>query len=474
MFACPNCGGNLKFDISSQKLACEYCRNTADPYTFDKKEHDAAEQTDFDATVFTCPQCGGEILSTDTSAAEFCSFCGASTILYSRIRKEKRPSYIIPFQKTKEDCKQAYSALMKKAIFAPDDFKDPKRIDGFRGIYMPYWAFHMTQNQSFALKGSRTHRRGDYIYTDHYSLHGEIDANYRGLSYDASSSFDDTISEKLAPFNVKDMKPFTPAYLSGFYADTPDVDANIYVPDAKEIANETSMDKILKTPDFSTYAISGGADIHLHTDITHIDSTMFPVWFLSYRNGNRVAYATINGQTGKVVSDLPIDLKKYMIGSLVLAIPIFILLNLLFTITPRTLLGITIGIAILSLFLFMRESSQIKKKETGENDLGNLYRQQLRGDSNPQMSAAKPMAEKPNEEKAYKKKSLGFFTSLAAIVFGIAIFVLNPVSDLFFYGAAMLSLVGILITVKDIMHNYNILATRRLPQFDRTGGDDYA
>lgn len=478
MFECPNCGGNLKFDISSQQLACENCQTMADPYALDTKEKGAIEQTNFDATIFTCPQCGGEILSTDTSAAEFCSFCGASTILYSRIRKEKRPGYIIPFQKTKEDCKKAYSSFMKKAIFAPDDLKDPKRIDSFRGIYMPYWAFHMTQNQPFSLKGTRTHRRGDYIYTDHYALSGEIEASYKGLSYDASSSFDDNISEKLAPYNIKEMKPFTPAYLSGFYADTSDVDASVYAPDAKEIANDTSMDEIYRTPAFSSYSLMGGSDIHLNTDVSKADSAMFPVWFLSYRNGDRVAYATVNGQTGKVVSDLPIDLKKYMIGSLLLAIPIFILLNLFFTITPRTLLGITTVIAIISMFLFIGESSQIKKKEAGENDRGKMYRERLRTDAGSQTSnsssAAKSFGKEAGIGKTYKKKSLGLLTSLVAIALGIALFVLNPADDLFFYGAAILSLAGIFITVKDIMHNYNILATRRLPQFDRTGGDDNA
>ena len=95
-------------------------------------------------SIFTCPQCGGEILSTDDTAAGFCSFCGASTVLYSRMQKEHKPAYIIPFAKSKDDCKQAYMSLMKKAIFAPKELKDPKFIDGFRGIYMPYWTYYVT------------------------------------------------------------------------------------------------------------------------------------------------------------------------------------------------------------------------------------------------------------------------------------------------------------------------------------------
>ena len=62
MFACKNCGGNVKFDIKSGQLACEYCHSLFDPYAYEDKTSDAEVQKDFDATIFTCPQCGGEIL----------------------------------------------------------------------------------------------------------------------------------------------------------------------------------------------------------------------------------------------------------------------------------------------------------------------------------------------------------------------------------------------------------------------------
>lgn len=32
MYDCPNCGGNLRFDIASQKLFCEHCESVMDPY----------------------------------------------------------------------------------------------------------------------------------------------------------------------------------------------------------------------------------------------------------------------------------------------------------------------------------------------------------------------------------------------------------------------------------------------------------
>lgn len=452
MFACPNCGGNLKFNISTQQLGCEHCQTQMDPYAFEDKEKDAIESQNFDVTIFTCPQCGGEILSTDTSAAEFCTFCGASTILYSRLSKEKRPDYIIPFQKTKEDCKNAYSAIMKKAIFAPDELKNPKYIDGFRGIYIPYWAFYMEQKGPFQLKGSKTRRRGDYIYTDHYALHGEIDAYYKGLSYDASSSFDDTISAKIAPFDVKGMKQFTPAFLSGFYADTADVEAETYQREAEAIAYNNSIDTVYgQFPGISIQAPDSTMD--LNTKTKSIDRTMFPVWFMSYRNGNRVAYTTINGQTGKVVTDLPVDTKKYLKGSLLLALPIFLLLNLFFTISPNILLILSAIIAAVSMVFLRYELSQIKKKDSGRTDRGRKDKQAVATEN---------------------YKSIGFTMAIFAILAAVGILVLNPVSDIFYYAGAILTLVAVFVTIKDLIYYYNIMATRRLPQFDRTGGDDRA
>lgn len=445
MFACPNCGGNLKFHIATQTLVCENCQTQADPYAYENKDKGAVENRDYDVTIFTCPQCGGEILSTDTSAAEFCTFCGASTILYSRLCKEKRPDYIIPFQKTKEECKTAYSNLMKKAIFAPDELKNPRHIDSFRGIYMPYWVFHLTQEGRFSINGTKTKRRGDYICTDHYALHGEMDAFYDGLSYDASSSFDDDISTKIAPYDTKNMKPFTPAFLSGFYADTADVEASVYQNQAESIAYNTSMDSIRRTfSGINITSLPSTSDIPM--EIKHIDRAMFPVWFLSYRNGNRVAYATVNGQTGKVITDLPVDTKKYLIGSLVLALPIFLILNLLFTIRPTVLLAISGMIAVLVLILLGYELSQIKLR-------ARLH---------------------TKEQTADNKKSIGLFLTVISILLAIGIGIWQPVNDIFYYIGAMVTLISVLFTIKELIWFYNILATRRLPQFDRTGGDDHA
>lgn len=247
MYECPSCGGNLKFDIPSQQLLCGYCQLSLDPNVVQDNSTLAEDPDYFRTNIFKCPQCGGEMISGDNEATAFCSYCGTSNILSSRIVDEKRPSYIIPFKKTKEDCKKAFANKMRYAFFVPKEYKNPAFIDSFRGIYMPYFSYRLSQKGFVSLNGSISKRRGDYIYTDHYHLKGNLDATYNGYSFDASSTFYDNISESLAPYHIIERVPFTPSYLSGFYADTADVSPDLYFEDAAELANENTYKRLKKS-----------------------------------------------------------------------------------------------------------------------------------------------------------------------------------------------------------------------------------
>ena len=378
MYNCPNCSGNLSFDIASQKLMCDFCQTQFDPYEYQKSQD--AEQSDvFGVTVFTCPQCGGEIMTTNVTAAGFCTYCGASTILDSRMSEEKRPAHIIPFTHTKEDCRKAYSSLVKRALFAAREFRDPAFLDRFRGIYMPYWVYNYKMDGGLHLKGTKEYRRGDYEITEHYDLTGDVDAVYEGLNYDASSSFDDTVASAIAPFAASKMQPFTPSILCGFYADAPDVRSSVYDTDVRDAICEDSLDRLSGVPEYRANGVSLPETETFRKSLSSYGLNLrseepvcayLPVWFLTYRKNDRVAYAVMNGSTGKITADLPIDGKKYLLGSLLLALPIFAALAFFFTITGRVLLLLSSITAVISLILYAFEVSAISDKETHAKDKG--------------------------------------------------------------------------------------------------------
>lgn len=542
MYECPNCGGVLKFDIAAQQMVCGYCGGTADPYSL-QKDYGAEERNEYEATIFACPQCGAELLSEDTTAATFCSFCGSTAILESRIGKGRRPAHIIPFSRTMEDCKNAYAKMMRRAIFAPKELKHPEYIEKFRGIYMPYWVYSFEKKGKISFRGSVSRQKGDYLVTKHYDITSEVDASYQGVSYDAAADFSDDLSGAIAPYDMDAGKPFTPSFLSGFYADAKDVDSSVYRQDAFALVTEESFRRLSRDRICSRYHVKDAGNEFslrnaLRPECTAAELAMFPVWFLSYRKDDRVAYAVVNGQTGKAAADLPVDKKKYIVGSLLLAIPLFFLLNLRFTITPGTALFLAALLALVCAVVSCLQTSRIRERELRENDKGYLHAKQKKGGSDadwvnyaqtgervrPGVSAPvikliqiligtllfvifMPLAmvftafrtdsnlalllvflgsmalirivaldrwQKPMPEGLVKEMLPVLAKPVAAILFALAVMIWNPVSDLYYYGGAIVSMAAVIWTLLDIIQRYNVLTMRKLPQFNRRGGDENA
>ncbi len=502
MYVCPNCGQNLKFDIARQMMHCDYCDTVMDPYAITEKRGvteyveptyteetgpdgetkvvspnaeftEAANVEMMEVTSYICPQCGGEIVGDTNEAMVFCSYCGASTPLNPRMTNMRRPEMIIPFSKTKQDCATSYVSLLKKALFAPKELKDPKQISGFRAIYMPYWLYDFKKQGPATYKGEHCYHRGNYDYTDHYSITTSVDMEYDGVNYDASSSFSDTLSQAISPYDTKYARPFTTAFMSGFYADTMDVEPSVYEKEAKDIVCDHAADAIMQQQRSSKYTVEKeSVKKALDPKTNKSVLAMFPVWFMSYKTTDkkgkeRVLYSVINGQTGKAAADIPVDIRKYVIGSLILAIPLFIVFNMFLQLRPMFLSIAAAVISIICMISLYAQSSQIAAKEMGSDDAG-LSSINKR---NKEYKQALKTREKWEAKSIWKANAVFFFVP---IILCALLILFKPVHDAYYYVTVIISGVCDCFMLTDIMRRYNKLATRPLPQFKKKGGDDSA
>ena len=539
MYECPNCGAALRFDIPTQKLKCDYCNGEYDPGTY-KTGKEAEEGDNFGATVFTCTQCGAELISTDNSATGFCTYCGASTVLASRMSTEKKPEKIIPFTISKDDCKKAFRKATRTALYSPREYRDPAFLDKFRGIYIPYWFYDASFNNDVTMQASKEYRRGDYLYTENYTTTTKIDGTYDGISYDASSSFDDTIADVIAPYHIAKMIPFNPSYLCGFYADTADVSKETYAEMAADAATEEAMDRVRasiakKGLTAEVPASMAKQRMMLGTNCEEGKAAMFPVWFLTWRNKDRLAYAVINGETGKVSMDLPVDLKRYGVGTAIIAAVLFLLFNGTITMTATVTLFWSSLLAVVAGILYATEITSINNRENHIDDIGfNAKIRKKKADN-----AAARVARKAEKKRAGNKNA-GYATWVIILWVAIALIVLpillifvsefvkdmpgimativliiggitfastvrqenpskdksriyeptcafageiiaalmcwiKPVNDWVYYIGCILCLLGVAVTCIGIIKKYNVLATRPIPTFyDRKGGNDSA
>ena len=375
MSKCVNCGGEQRFDIASQMLICSSCGSKEDPKDF-TAEGSYAERPEMEFTFFECPQCGGKVYSTDNSINGFCSYCGSNVMLKTRVEKKRMPRSLAPFKISKEACKIRYLNYVKKAWFIPKELKEAAYLDNFRGIYMPYWGYDVRLAGFLSLDGVRSFREGKKVYTENYKCRGWLDARYQGIFYDASAAFDDHFSWQIAPFDAHSLVDFNPAYLSGFYADLGDVDYHVYDDNATRIARDKVFDSIQLHKAFP-YATFSADQLELFrptmdAEVLEVYSSLFPVWFLSHRTDDRVSYAVVNGQTGRIAGDMPVDKKKFLLVSVLEAIPLFVLLCFSTLMEPSSLLVASEFFAVISITLLMSMIKKIIIRDRRLDDKGYL------------------------------------------------------------------------------------------------------
>lgn len=329
-YKCPCCGAGLAFGESTQKMSCEYCGNdfemeAVQTYNASLIEPDSpeVEWSDQDASgwseeeqahmqVFVCPSCGGELITDENTAATFCPYCENPAILQKRLSGGIRPDYVIPFKTSKEDAENAFLSLCKGKKLLPKMFTKKQRIEKITGIYVPFWLYDCTANYKGNFSGTHVQTWSDaqYIYTktDHYLLAREASANFVMIPVDGSSKMDDTIMESIEPFDFSTLVPFSPAYLSGFYADKYDVESQQGLPRVQERV-DTTMSSLVSSSLAGFTAVTPSNSFVQLADTT-AKYVLLPVWMLNTNYEGKTYVFAMNGQTGKMTGTFPICKKR--------------------------------------------------------------------------------------------------------------------------------------------------------------------
>lgn len=472
MIKCPNCTAQLAFEVTDQKVKCDYCGSSFEPSELRASLNVASEKEnveannaqveevkeEIEATSYNCDNCGATLLVFDDTAVTFCNYCGSSNVIKSKLIKQTKPDYIIPFEITKEKCVELYKNKIKRNIFAPRHMLDDVVVNNFRGIYMPYEIYNYEANPRLSCSGRKYYKRvGNYDYYHIYSITGELNGHVNGLSYDLVSRFHDKYSEAIGPYDYSKRKEFNPAYISGFYADSVDISGNLYGKEAEDSAENIANNILRKDRRFAQYGCSSPkADMWL----SDRKVAMYPVYFLGMRDkeNKNIYYAVVNGQTGKVAIDIPIDYSRYIVASLILAVLLFFVFQGL-TLDINAPLAISMIAAVIAFILGRILTSNINKNKTLENDKGHLNKNSRNTDG----------------EKVKVKKDVGLISILCPIfgfILPLGVFASDIVADIYYYGAAIVSCLLVLISFYDIVIKYNELSKNKIPQLEKRGGDN--
>lgn len=355
-YQCPACTGPLHYSAKSGKLECDYCGSSFDVaeiealYARKEAEAAAAKQAadakaeaaqaakaeaaeaaaasggwdtsdlsrDWGAEadglrVYSCPSCGAELICDQSTAATACPYCGNPAIVPGQFSGALRPDYILPFRLSKDDAVQALRAHYKGKPFLPRSFTSANHIEQIQGVYVPFWLFDGGAEGAASYRASNTNvfETGDYEITEtrHYHVVRAGSLAFEKIPVDASSKMPDDHMDSIEPFDYAQLRPFSTAYLPGYLADKYDVTIDDSRDRADTRCRETLAQALRDTVTGYGACVTEREDIALRRGKVHY--ALLPVWMLSTKWRGQDFLFAMNGQTGKLVGDLPTDRGRF-------------------------------------------------------------------------------------------------------------------------------------------------------------------
>ena len=332
-YQCPSCTGPLRFDGKTGRLQCDYCGSGFSVQEIEAlyKDKDeaaaAAQQAQADSVsaegewtgtssnwareqglkAYNCPSCGAELICDATTAATSCPYCGNPSIVPGQLSDMLKPDYVIPFKLSKEDAVAALKKYYSGKKLLPRAFSNQNHIEEIKGVYVPFWLIDGTAEADMQFEATRVMSipEGNYMVTttDYYRVQRSGTVSFEKIPVDASSKMPAAHMDAIEPFDYGELRPFSNAYLPGFMAERYDMEPEACYDRVDERAGNTAAEIVAQSVTGYNSVIPRGRQIRIRRG--HVSYALLPVWMLSTRwNGQNYLFA-MNGQTGKLIGDLP-------------------------------------------------------------------------------------------------------------------------------------------------------------------------
>jgi len=337
-YQCPACTGPLHFAGASGKLECEYCGSSFEVEDIQqlyakKEEYAVLEAEEAQETVkewdesdlsqdwgedsaqmrsYTCPSCGAQLICEETTAATSCPYCGNPTVVPERFSGALRPDYVIPFKVTKERAIEALKAHYKGKFLLPKLFTSEQQLQKIQGIYVPFWLFDGEASGNCNFHATRVHTKSTQketiTVTEHFQVYRSGRLSFEKVPVDASTKMPDGHMDAIEPYDYQELKPFSTAYLPGFLADKYDVEVADCQGRADERCENTLAQALQDTVTMYNTCTLERKNIRVHRGKVHY--ALLPVWLLHVKWKDQGYLFAVNGQSGKLVGQLPVSKER--------------------------------------------------------------------------------------------------------------------------------------------------------------------
>jgi hypothetical protein len=313
-FACRACGGKLRFDPESLDLTCAQCGARAVLVeTGGSGQATASAPAAPEGPAWSeaarrqvCRQCGAATIFPPKQTAPFCPFCGGTLFKAGPADAGLlQPGWMLPMRFKAGRAEALLKEWLGRGFFSPDDLMSMGSRHVLRAAYLPAWIFNFDMAVHWqGLVGRSAGRRRDWEWRQDqrvFSYKDQLQPGVRALPL--------KLYRAVEPFDLSALARVQPEDLGAWPTATYDIlpaDAVVEAHSAAAAAADKQMwlkaapGRPLRNFEVKSHDFIGEAP----------RLALLPVWLGAYLYSGKIYLVLINGQTGKVAGDKPVDRVK--------------------------------------------------------------------------------------------------------------------------------------------------------------------
>ncbi|HEV2765921.1 MAG TPA: hypothetical protein VGV38_23250 [Pyrinomonadaceae bacterium] len=331
-YRCPGCGADLLFEPQDGCLTCPYCgRRECIPdspaqvqersYEEYLRLHAGRLKTLAEGALeVRCQACGATVTFAPPEVAGECDFCGSKIVAQpAEADPVVAPEGVLPFSITREQATNALRDWLGSLFLAPTGLAKKAGHDPLGGVYLPYWTYdahalslytgergeHYYETETYTeqnAQGQTETKTRQVRRTRWYPASGQVERWFDDILIPATRALPPARLDALAPWDLNLLKPYEPAYLSGFKAQRYQLDFAEGFEAARGAAAAVIEADVRRDIGGDEQRV---AEVRTHYSAVTFKHLLLPVYVGAYRFGDRAFQFVVNGRTGEVQGERP-------------------------------------------------------------------------------------------------------------------------------------------------------------------------
>jgi hypothetical protein len=353
-YLCSSCGADLVFKPEDGFLTCRNCgHQEAIAESSEQVEEQSFEQhlrirpeqmakLAAHALEVQCQGCGATSIFTPPEVSGRCEFCGLQIVALPKSSDPiLTPGGLLPFSITPEQATSELRQWLSSRWFAPTGLNRFAQPESIHGVYLPYWMYdtytstdyagkrgeHYYETQTYYerdAKGNQVRRTRQVQHTRWHRASGTVTAWFDDVLIPATLSLSSARLTNLEPWDLDNLKPYDPAFLSGFRAQRYQINLAEGFDRVQEVVAPVIERDVREDIGGDVQTIETLSTEYSRITFKHL---LLPVYVGAHRYNGKLYQIVVNGRTGEIQGDRPYSFWK--ITLLVASLVCFVLLVLL-------------------------------------------------------------------------------------------------------------------------------------------------